>query len=190
MIGKNGSASWCDVTIGVIREEYAVVSMYPELDQTSNCAACSRTGWAKPETQRWKESGSSVLRQRLARFSEISRPSSSLAIAAAQSKVGRDAFVFLFDWRSLKSGIESCHSIDLPFLFGNIRWKAAPMLGGADRREVEELSRLFKGAFAAFVENGDPNGRGLPLWPSRDAPYCTSIAALPHRVGLIDQAPG
>jgi hypothetical protein len=53
------------------------------------------------------------------------------------------------------------------FLFGNFDvWKVAPMLQGADLREVDELSRRFRSAIAAFLTDGDPNAADLPRWPA------------------------
>src|SRR4030088_307309 len=90
-----------------------------------------------------------------------------LAVAAAQAKIGRNIFAYLFDGQSPNSALGACHCINLPFLFGNIDvWKAAPMLSGADWKEVGELSRLFRRALAAFAEKGDPNGANLAEWPS------------------------
>jgi para-nitrobenzyl esterase len=39
------------------------------------------------------------------------------------------------------------------------------MIEGADLREVDDLSRLFRGAVAAFAATGNPNGPALPEWP-------------------------
>jgi para-nitrobenzyl esterase len=90
----------------------------------------------------------------------------SLDLARAQAAQGRTPFVYRFDWQSPTRGIQACHCIELPFLFGNLDiWQAAPMLAGADMREVADLSRIFQGALAAFARSGRPEGLDLPAWP-------------------------
>jgi len=96
----------------------------------------------------------------------------SLAVARAQAKKGAAPYVYRFDWQSPMPGIQACHCIELPFLFGNLEtWQAAPMLSGADMREVADLSRIFQGALAAFTRSGRPEGPDLPLWPDHVTPY-------------------
>lgn len=90
----------------------------------------------------------------------------SLAVARAHAEKGRSPYVYRFDWQSPTPGIKACHCIELPFLFGNLdTWRTAPMLAGADMRELADLSRIFQGALAAFARSGRPEGQGLPAWP-------------------------
>ncbi|BCH30488.1 carboxylic ester hydrolase [Mesorhizobium sp. L-8-10] len=90
----------------------------------------------------------------------------SLAVAHAQVEEGRSPYVYRFDWQSPTPDIKACHCIELPFLFGNLgTWREAPMLAGADMRELADLSRVFQGALAAFARSGTPEGPGLPAWP-------------------------
>ncbi len=94
----------------------------------------------------------------------------SLAVARAQAKTGRSPYVYSFDWQSPTPGIQACHCIELPFLFGNLdTWRSAPMLAGADIRELADLSRIFQGALAAFARGGTPQGPDLPAWPDHGA---------------------
>jgi para-nitrobenzyl esterase len=172
---KGGSAGWCDTMIGATREEYAAFSISnPGLDNLSDdellglfrreLGEAADAALKRIRAQRVPRTPRTILGDL---HSEQMFIKPSLAIADVQAKIGRNVFSYLFDWQSPNPGYGACHCIELPFLFGNMDvWKAAPMLNGADRREVDELSRLFRGTFAAFAEKGDPNGDHLPNWPS------------------------
>lgn len=91
----------------------------------------------------------------------------SREFARVQATLGGSPYVYQFDWQSPTRGIEACHCIELPFLFGNVEtWREAPMLVSADWREVADLSRIFQGAIGAFAKTGMPAGADLPDWPS------------------------
>ncbi|WP_342731245.1 carboxylesterase family protein [Bradyrhizobium sp. B117] len=175
---RMGGAHWCDMMIGVTREEYAAFSISnPSLDELSEDALESLL-----RSHGGDDASATLARLRSARapttprmilgdfYSERMFTRPSLEIAATQSGLGRKAFTYLFDWQAPVPGLGACHCIDLPFLFGNIDvWQAAAMVKGADRREVQDLSRLFRGSIAAFAAAGDPNVRGLPEWPAYTA---------------------
>jgi para-nitrobenzyl esterase len=173
-----GSGNWCDVMIGVTREEGAAFTISnTTLDELSedelrelfqvDLGDEADAAIARIRSERVPLTPRTILGQLHTDESFIKK---SLDMAAAQSSFGRNAFTYFFDWQSPNPALGACHCIDLPFLFGNIDvWKAAPMLKGADLREVRELSRLYRGAIAAFAANGDPNGRGLPRWPAYKA---------------------
>jgi para-nitrobenzyl esterase len=170
-----GRARWCDMMIGVTREEYAAFSISnPSLDELSEDALEDLI-----RSQGDVDASATISRLRSARapatprmilcdfYSDRIFTKQSLEIAATQSRFGRKAFTYLFDWQSPFPGLGACHCIDLPFLFGNFDvWQFAPMIRGADRREMQDLSRLFRSSIAAFAEAGDPNGNGLPKWPA------------------------
>ncbi|QAU47923.1 carboxylesterase/lipase family protein [Bradyrhizobium guangzhouense] len=175
---RTGGARWCDMMIGATREEYAAFSISnPSLDELSEDALEDLI-----RSHGEYDASATLARLRSARvpatprmllgdfYSERMFTRQSLEIAATQSGLGRKAFTYLFDWQAPVPGLGACHCIDLPFLFGNIDvWQAASMVKGADRREVRDLSRLFRGSIAAFAAAGDPNGHGLPEWPAYTA---------------------
>jgi para-nitrobenzyl esterase len=91
----------------------------------------------------------------------------SIDIAVVQPAHNPATYAYFFDWQPPGSGLGACHCLDLPFRFGNFDvWMNAPMLHGAERREVEDLSRIYRRAVTAFATTGDPNGSGLPQWPA------------------------
>jgi len=170
-----GSAHWCDVMIGVTREEGAAFTL-----TNTSLDALPEDGLRELFEIRLRDGAeAAIARIRSQRAPATPRTilndlntddffiKKSLDMAATQSRLGRTAFTYFFDWQSPNPALGACHCIDLPFLFGNIdTWMTAPMLHGADVREVQELSRLYRGAITAFAANGDPNGSGLPRWPA------------------------
>lgn len=180
---RSGQAHWCDMMIGVTREEYAAFSISnPALDELSDEAV---NDLIRGQTE--EDVTKLVSKLRASRVPATPRMilgdfhsdqifvRQSLEIADAQAKIGRRVFFYQFDWQSPLPGLGACHCIDLPFLFGNFdAWQPAAMIKGADRRELQDLSRRFSGAIAAFATTGDPSGRGLPKWP----PYAADRTVL------------
>lgn len=171
---KSPPPGWCDIMIGVTREEFSAFGAgNPALDQLSQ-----EELQALLEPELGDEASATIARIRSERVPATSRAilgdfhthgifGTSVEIATAQSGIGREAYCYSFDWQSPDPAFGACHCIDLPFLFGNIdTWEVAPMIAGADRQEMSELSQRFRGAIAAFAATGDPNGPGLPRWPA------------------------
>ncbi|MFI9508070.1 carboxylesterase family protein [Nocardia sp. NPDC052566] len=63
-------------------------------------------------------------------------------------------WLYRFDWSPEGSPFGACHTISLPFVFGNAAaWRDAPMLMGV---QPSELVDEVRGAWIAFARNGDP----------------------------------
>ncbi len=170
-----GTAASCDLMIGTTREEMAAFYYGDE-----GLAARGEEVVQAAFRRRFGEGANdAILRARAQRvpgtplsllgdlMTEAVFAQPSRELAAAISDRRRPTFVYRFDWQSPTPGIQACHCIELPFLFGNVdRWAAAPMLAGTNKGEVEDLSRIFQGAIAAFARRGTPDGPGLPAWPA------------------------
>ncbi|HTI08080.1 MAG TPA: carboxylesterase family protein [Puia sp.] len=74
-------------------------------------------------------------------------------------------FVYLFAWQSpVMDGIfKAYHNMDLPFVFNNIG-RCEEMTGGG--KEAYVMADKVSTAWANFAHRGNPNHKGLPVWPS------------------------
>ncbi len=181
---RDGSASWCKTIIGVTREEHASFSVgssaFDNLTDTDLLAIFEREfgqdGKRVLEDVRSRRVPTTPRMTVCDMRSDVDFVRPSFDCAYQQWKHGQvHTFAYQFDWQSHMPELGAGHCLDLPFLFGNPEgWSPAAMLEGADPRELEDLTRLFQGALAAFAWNGDPNGAGLPHWP----PYHEERAVL------------
>ena len=88
----------------------------------------------------------------------------SLRFAEQRAASKKPAYVFQFDWQS-PAGFESCHCLEIPFVFDNFaQWPDSPMLRGARAEETAGLAKAMHAAWIAFARSGDPNHAGLPEW--------------------------
>ena len=86
-------------------------------------------------------------------------------LAGALAKNGNPVFLYNFTWRSNAPLMGACHCLELPFVFDNFEsWSDAGMLAQFDLDAARQLARRTQAALLNFVERGDPNGGGLPLW--------------------------
>lgn len=89
--------------------------------------------------------------------------------AVNAANAGRQVYTYQFDWPSPNRKLQSCHCLDLPFIFGTrAAFADAPMLNGADDGDIDALSAVMRASWIAFVRKGDPNHPSLPHWPRFD----------------------
>jgi para-nitrobenzyl esterase len=103
--------------------------------------------------------GSRILTRRV-----FSRPGDRLATRAASA--GTTVSTYRFTWRAPGNPIGACHTIELPFLFGNRdAWQDAPMLAGASwDDDVEPLGRALRAWWLSFAcERMWSSGRPHPF---------------------------
>jgi para-nitrobenzyl esterase len=94
---------------------------------------------------------------------------STMRLAEAVAARGNNAYAYLFDWAPSASRFRSCHTIELPFVFGTFdAWLETPMLAGGDASQIADLSAAMRCAWIAFVRSGTPEHEGLPRWPRHD----------------------
>ncbi len=84
----------------------------------------------------------------------FSGPADRLATRVAAA--GTTVSCYRFSWRAPEGRLGACHTVELPFLFGNREaWQHAPMLAGASwDDDVEPLGRVMRARWLGFVGGG------------------------------------
>ena len=79
-------------------------------------------------------------------------------------------WMYLFDYESpaLEGRLGSCHSIDIPFIWGTTQVENMRSFCGSGAA-VDALSERMMETWLAFARTGDPNSAALPDWPAYDA---------------------
>jgi para-nitrobenzyl esterase len=86
-------------------------------------------------------------------------------LADGHAAAGASVYTYAFDWAPQREAFGACHTIDLPFVFGNeAAWRDAPMLGQTPWDQVDLLGRQVRRAWTSFARTGDPNADGDPAW--------------------------
>jgi para-nitrobenzyl esterase len=91
------------------------------------------------------------------------------AWALLQSQQGKGkAYVYYFDHRTPQSPNGAGHGAEIGYVFRNLGGPGSGVLGlaAAPRPEDIAMSELVSSYWVNFAKNGNPNGAGLPAWPS------------------------
>lgn len=97
--------------------------------------------------------------------SEYPRGAYSRELAKRKSaQADAPAFLYRFDWETPEGGghMRSPHTIEIPFVFNNIRI-AGPLI--SQRPDAYALAAKVSASWAAFARTGNPNIPQLPTWP-------------------------
>ena len=85
-----------------------------------------------------------------ARFDEPAR-----ALAEALNEASVPVWKYRFDWKAPLSPYDSCHCIELPFVFGTWgAWDDAGMLAGIDSNDQERLRKTLQSHWIEFMKLG------------------------------------
>lgn len=85
-------------------------------------------------------------------------------LLAARDSSQAPVYTYVFDWKTpvMDGLLHSPHTIEVPFVFGNIR-EASGLIGTGP--ELPQLSRDVMNAWVAFARTGNPDCQYLPRWP-------------------------
>ena len=75
------------------------------------------------------------------------------------------AYMYYFTWRTpVRDGkLKTLHTLEIPFVFGNVDLAKSMTGSGEDRYALEDK---ISNAWVAFARSGNPNHKGLPHWPA------------------------
>ncbi len=82
-----------------------------------------------------------------------------------------NVWMYRFDHESpADPALQSCHSLDIPFVWGTYGIKAMQRFCGKGEA-VASLSRSLMSRYLAFARTGDPNTAGAPEWPTYETTH-------------------
>lgn len=85
-------------------------------------------------------------------------------------------YAYRFDWETpIENGrLHSPHTIEIPFVFNNVKTKAGIVMT-ADAKDKVELAKQVSSAWVEFAKTGRPAAEGLPKWPEFTLAYRESM---------------
>jgi len=78
-----------------------------------------------------------------------------------------NSYCYIFDYGSRENNI-AVHTIEIPFVFGNLDTQDVADGGVKINKETEGLAKKVMDTWVTFARTGDPNHDGLPDWPAYD----------------------
>jgi len=84
----------------------------------------------------------------------------SYRFAKALSSAGTPVYVYRYSYQNGRE-FGARHGDELHYI-----WGAARILTSNDDAAKKQLARSLHSAWAAFIKTGDPNGAGIPQWPT------------------------
>jgi carboxylesterase type B len=160
---RNGAGREIDLICGFMHEEYRLFTVAVDLTGVDLAAVASSLGLGPDAVTAYRAAhpGSTDAELFTVMMSDALFRMPSTWVAEAHVRSGGRAWLYDFTWRSRSLG--ACHSLDVPFTFGNGETPmAARLLGSPPPADFAALSARLRAAWAAFAATGDPG------WPRFD----------------------
>lgn len=110
--------------------------------------------------------------------------------AEAQSRHTESVWSYRFDYPSpaYDGALGSCHSLDIPFIWGTYEAENMRRFCGEATPELAALSETMMETYLSFAKTGNPNNEHLPEWPTYDTDD-RAVMTLNHDCEVVN-APG
>lgn len=90
-------------------------------------------------------------------------------LAESLSSSGIAIWKYHFEWKAPLSPYNSCHCIELPFVFGTYsHWHGAQMLQGASDNEMQKLTQTMQTLWGQFLHKGRFDDDTWPVFQTQD----------------------
>ncbi len=107
--------------------------------------------------------------------------------AEAQSRHTPEVWSYRFDYPSpaYEGRLGSCHSLDIPFIWGTYEAENMKRFCGDASPELAALSETMMQTYLAFARSGDPSNEHLPDWPAYDVEH-RAVMTLNHDSEIVN----
>ena len=124
------------------------------------------TGFTKDETHAFSTARDPASLEALERGQHLRYELPGGLFAQTAADLGCDVWKYEFDWSAPDSIFDSCHCLELPFLFGNFHAWNAPFLAGADPAGMQRLKETLQSAWGTFFRGETPDAGFWPKYTS------------------------
>jgi para-nitrobenzyl esterase len=172
---SQGCAKDIPILIGTNKDEYNLFTVFDprfnDPDQETLTALCEQTFgplWSSLASNFLRdEELNTALFNKLMTLLVFSAPATTLA--ENQVKEGAPVWMYRFDWETpvLNGGLQSCHALEIPFVWNNLGKPGASNLVG-ETTELQGIADQLHQAWIAFAHHGNPNTPELPAWQAYD----------------------
>ncbi len=150
-----------DLICGFTHEEYRLFTIGTDLSEIDLADVAAVLGLGGEAVDAYRAEHPDDAGAFVAMLSDALFRMPSTWVAEAHARAGGRTWMYDFAWRSPVLG--ACHTLDVPFTFGNADTPmAARLLGSPPPGDFEALSERIRSAWTGFAATGDPG------WPRYD----------------------
>jgi len=92
----------------------------------------------------------------------------SIHLAERRAALGKaPTYLYVWAWETPVMGLRAPHTMEIPFVFNHI--DVSESMTGPANPKMHQLEAASAGAWASLARGGNPNHKGLPLWPAYTA---------------------
>ncbi len=92
----------------------------------------------------------------------------SIRLAERRAALGKaPTYLYVFAWETPVMGLRSPHTLEIPFVFNHI--DISESMVGPVNPDMRKLEAASAGAWAQLARTGNPNHKGVAIWPAYTA---------------------